>query len=176
MNIDIHCREDLHMWHEFLRNCNGVSLFYDAEYTFDSDMALQTHSSLFGFGSIFGSKWFCSEWPEHLPAFPDGDLSMAFHELYPIVAAAILWGNLWTGKRVMFTTDNQAAMFIVRNGRSRCLPIMKLMKTLTWTAVVNNFYFSSRFIPMQSSGIADSLSRLSLQKFRLLAPHADPIP
>ena len=174
--LDIHCREDLHMWHEFLRNWNGVSLFYDAEYTFDSDMELQTDSSLIGFGGIFGSKWFCSEWPELLPAVPDGDLSMAFRELYPIVAAAILWGKLWTGKRVMFTTDNQATMFIVRKGRSRCLPIMKLMRTLTWTAVVNNFYFSSRFIPTQSNGIADSLSRLSLQKFRLLAPHADPIP
>ena len=38
--LDIHCREDLHMWQEFLRNWNGVSLFYDAEYTFDSDMEL----------------------------------------------------------------------------------------------------------------------------------------
>ena len=104
--LDIHCREDLHMWHEFLRNWNGVSLFYDAEYTFDSDMELQTDSSLIGFGGIFGSKWFCSEWPEQLPAVPDGDLSMAFRELNPIVAAAILFGKLWTGKRVMFTTDN----------------------------------------------------------------------
>jgi hypothetical protein len=33
---------------------------------------------------------------------------MAFLELYPIVVAAVLWGHLWTSKRILFLCDNEA--------------------------------------------------------------------
>lgn len=87
------------MWSKFLKHWNGVSLFYDAEVTLASDMHLHTDASLIGFGGIFGNQWFCSEWPKQLPAVSSGDLSMAFRELYPIVAVAIICGKQWTGKR-----------------------------------------------------------------------------
>lgn len=161
---------------DFLGEWNGVSLFYDSDFTAAPDMELYTDASLIGFGAIYGSQWFCSKWPEQLPTVSDGDLSMAFRELYPIVAAAILWGKFWTGKRILFMCDNQSTVHIIRKGRSKCLAIMKLMRTLTWTAAKNNFHFSSRHLPSQVNLTADSLSRLLLQKFRVLAPHADPLP
>ena len=100
--LDVHCREDLHMWHKFLRKWNGISLFYDTHFTASAEMQLFTDSSLVGFGGIFQNQWFCSEWPPQLPSIKDGDLSMAFRELYPIVAAAIIWGESWTSKRILF--------------------------------------------------------------------------
>ena len=77
-----HCQEDLHMWHKFLREWNGLSLFYESDFTTTHDMKLYTDASLVGFAAVFGSQWFYSKWPEQLPSVSDGDLSMAFHELY----------------------------------------------------------------------------------------------
>ena len=99
--LDKHCREDLLMWYRFLKQWNGVSLFYDPNQTISCDMELYTDASLIGFGGIFKTQWFFSIWPISIPSVKDDDLSMAFRELYPIVAAAILWGKQWTAKRIV---------------------------------------------------------------------------
>ena len=172
VSLDNHCRKDLHMWYKFLLNWNGVSLFYDLVSTTSTDMELFTDASLIGFGGIFKTQWFCSVWPDSIPSVNDDDLSMAFRELYPIVAAAIIWGKQWTGKRIVFMCDNQSAVFILQRGRSRCLAIMKLIRKLTWIAATNNFHFTSRHLFGVRNETADSLSRKMLQ----LAPHADKEP
>ena len=176
VKLDEHCFEDLLMWRKFLQDWNGVSLFYEKDFTTNFDMQLFSDASLIGFGSIFGTQWLYSTWPTQLPAIADGDLSMAFRELYPIVAAAIVWGKYWKTKRILFMCDNQATVRIIQKARSRCLAIMRLMRTLTWTAAVNNFHFSARFLPGSTNLAADSLSRLLFQKFRMVAPYADPYP
>ena len=117
-----------------------MSLFYDSHFTAACDMELHTDSTLIGFGGIFQNQWFCSKWPAELPTIKEGDLSMAFCELYPIVAAALIWGKYWTSKRILFLSDNIATTIIVQGGRSKSIPIMKLMRTLTWTAAVYNFH------------------------------------
>ena len=169
VDLDTHCREDLHMWHKFLKNWNGM--FYDSCITNAHGLELFTDASLIGFGAFFQNQWFCEKWPDVLPSIKESDLSMAFRELYPIVAAAIVWGKYWTAKRIMlsYSVYNQ-------KGRSKCLPIMKLMRTLTWTAAVNNFHVSSKHLSGKLNSVADNLSRLSLQKFRKIAPQADQYP
>ncbi|MBV2113495.1 MAG: hypothetical protein KUF82_21290 [Candidatus Thiodiazotropha sp. (ex Ctena orbiculata)] len=174
--LDRHCREDLFMWYRFLQKWNGVSLFYETVCTSSFHMELFTDASLIGFGGIFNTKWFCSVWPDNIPSVKDENLSMAFRELYPIVAAAVLWGKLWTTKRIVFVCDNMSAVYILQKGRSKCLPIMKLIRTLTWTAAVNNFHFTARHLCGEQNKTADSLSRLLLQRFRDLAPEADKEP
>ena len=176
VHLNIHCQQDLQMWHKFLKGWNGVSLFYDSCFTNSYDMELFTDASLIGFGAFFRNHWFSSEWPACLPSIQEGDLSMAFRELYPIVAAAVIWGKYWTSKRILFISDNEATVYIIRKMRSKCLPIMKLMRTLTWTAAVNNFHFSSKHLSGRLNTVADHLSRLALSKFRECAPNADPFP
>ena len=51
-------------------------------------MQLYSNASLVGFGVIFKQQW-----PKEILSVEDSDLSMAFRELYPIVAAAVLWGK-----------------------------------------------------------------------------------
>ena len=174
--LDSHCQQDLYMWHKFLQDWNGVSLFYDSNFTNAYDMELFTDASLVGFGAYFQNHWFSTKWPDCLPSIHESDLSMAFRELYPIVAAAVLWGKHWTSKRIMFISDNEATVYIIKKMRSKCLPIMKLMRTLTWTAAVNNFHFSAKHLAGKLNTVADHLSRLSLQKFRECAPQADQYP
>ena len=176
VKLDCQCYEDLYMWWKFLQDWNGVSLFYETDFTTNSDMKLFSDASLIGFSAIFGTQWFCSAWPNQLPDISDGDLSMAFRELYPIVAAAVVWGKYWKTKRVLFMCDNQSTVQIVQKARSRCLAIMRLMRTLTWTAAMNNFHFCDKHLPGVTNLPADSLSRLSFQKFRMVAPYADTHP
>ena len=117
--LDSHCQQDLHMWHKCLKGWNGVSLFYDSRVTSAHDMEHCTNASLIGFGAFFQNQWFSAEWPVSLPSIHEADLSMAFPELYPIVAAAVVWGKYWTSKRIMFISDNEATIFIIRKMRSK---------------------------------------------------------
>ena len=97
--LDHHCQQELHMWHKFLKGWNGVSLYYDSSFT--NDMELFKDASLIDFGHFFQNQWFSFEWPASLPSIQDDDLSMAFRELYPIVAAAVVWGKKCTSKCIM---------------------------------------------------------------------------
>jgi hypothetical protein len=66
----------------------------------------------------------------------------------------------------MIHCDNEAVVNIVNKGRSKMADIMKLMRTLTWTSVRNNFTIHCKHIPGAKNVIADSLSRFNFQTFR----------
>ncbi|VDI72592.1 Hypothetical predicted protein [Mytilus galloprovincialis] len=150
------CRTDLRFWYSFLVNWNGINMFYDSDYTSVRDIELYTDAaSTIGYGGYFKGKWFCSPWPDDLNSPCEKKFSMAFLELYPIVVAAILWGHSWTTKRILFRCDNEATVHIVNKGRSRCLLIMKLMRTLTLYACINNFCFRAEHVP----GVQNNITR-----------------
>ena len=77
------------MWILFLGNWNGVSLFYEKNFTSSHDIYLHTDAApTAGFAVVYVSHWMFSPWPLDMPGVP-GDIwknSMAFMELYPIVA------------------------------------------------------------------------------------------
>ena len=132
-------------------------------------------ASTIGYGGYFQVKWFYSKWPVNLPDVTN-NFSMAFLELYPIVVAALLWGPLWSRKKILFWSDNEATVAIVKKGRSKCLEIMKLMRQLTWCAAKYNFHFSAKHVPGFNNQISDALSRLQIARFRQLAPQAEQHP
>ena len=53
---------------------------------------------------------------------------------------------------------------------------MDLVRHLTLLTLRYNFYLKVQHIEGKRNDIADSLSRFQMEKFRLLAPHADPAP
>ncbi|XP_033763092.1 uncharacterized protein LOC117344458 isoform X1 [Pecten maximus] len=171
------CKDDLYMWLNFLEKWNGVSLFYEPSITIAADFSLFTDAaSTKGFGGFFKGRWFSEKWPCNLPDISDNSLSMAFLELYPIVVAAILWGNEWSCKRIKFYCDNQATVHIITKGRSKDPTITKLMRTLTMCAANSNFAVYSEYYPGVKNNIADALSRFQISRFRELAPTADLYP
>ena len=96
------CREDLYMWVLFLENWNGVSLFYEKNFTTSHDIYLHTDAaSTAGFAVVYGSRWMFSSWPLDMPGVPRDVWKnlMAFIELYPIVAAAFVFGHEWRKKK-----------------------------------------------------------------------------
>ena len=129
-----------------------------------------------GFGGIYQNYWFNGVWPTNLQMETNPDISIAFQELYPVVVAAILWGQYWACKRILFYCDNQAVVHILNKGRSKSPAIMKLMRRLVITAGLHNFSFVAEHVPGVNNAIADALSRFQMPRFRKLAPHAQEQP
>lgn len=122
---------------------------------------------------IFEGHWFQGFFP---PEILQERTSMALFELYPIVMACVLWGHLWSRKRILFHCDNMATVGIISKGRSKVDSIMKLMRRLTLLAAKNNFVILAQHIAGKQNCIADALSRWQMTRFRGLAPHADHLP
>ena len=167
------CRPDLVMWSKFLKSWNGVSFFINDDITNAADINLFTDATQLSFGGIYDSQWFQGDFPNELL---NEQTSMAFYELYPIVMASVLWGHSWSRKRILFNCDNLATVEILRKGRSKIPSIMKLMRRLTYHAALNNFVVHAQHIPGKNNGLADSISRYQMTKFRTLAPHANSAP
>ena len=60
--------------------------------------------------------------------------------------------------------------------RSRIPRVMDLVRHLTLLTLRYNFYLKVSHIEGKRNEIADSISRFQMERFRLLAPHADPTP
>ena len=166
-------RADLRMWSLFLQNWNGVSFFLDENITMAADIHIFTDATPSSFGGFYAHKWFQGHFP---PDFYSEQQSMALCELFPIVVAGVLWGHLWSRKRLLFYCDNEATVEIISKGRSKVPSIMKLMRKLTFTAAQLNFTVHAKHIPGHTNCTADALSRFQMTRFRQLAPQADPLP
>ena len=169
-------REDIRMWQSFLCDWNGKAFFLNHFWESSSQLKLFTDASgRLGFGGIFGASWFQGRWsPSQL--LDSNGISIAWQELYAIVVACSIWGNLWSQKRITFFCDNEAVVRVVNSRRSKCPKIMELVRVLTLTTMQHNFYFFAKHIPGVRNEIADSLSRFQVERFRDLAPWADAQP
>ena len=78
-----------------------------------------------------------------------------------------------TSRSIVIHSDNQATVAIINKGRSSSLPIMSLLRRLTWITVTHNFIIRAAYIPCHLNIIADSLSCFLFQKFRHSAPETD---
>lgn len=165
-----HCRSDLAMWAKFLSNWNGISFFINDNIEKAADIQLYTDATMTAFGGIYRNEWFQGEFPSELLY---EQTSMALLELYPIVMACMLWGKFWNRKRILFNCDNIATVEIINKGRSKISSIMKLMRTLTYQSAINGFVIHAQHIPGVDNGIADSISRYQMVKFRTMAPEAN---
>ena len=98
--------------------------------------------------------------------------SIAYKELFPIVLAANVWGNLWTRQHILFRSDNEVVVSILTHRTSKIPSIMHLLRNLLLVAARHNFSFSARHIPGVNNVIADALTRFNWQEFRRSAPSA----
>ena len=173
VRITAEVRLDLDMWEKILRRMEWcVYMFLDDTITSSADLHIYTDSTDTHFGGIYGQRWFQDKFPSNL-ACEDEKMSMALLELYPIVVSCVLWGAQWKKLRILFHCDNMSTVNIINKGRSKVKVIMKLLRKLTWCSAVNNFFVRAEHVPGKYNDIADSLSRLQMERFRRLAPQAD---
>ncbi|XP_021362995.1 uncharacterized protein LOC110456530 [Mizuhopecten yessoensis] len=177
VKLNNECREDIKLWIYFLSHWNGESVFYNNKVVTSDEMCLYTDASgTLGYGCYFQGLWFAEPTDLHNPYASSSDLSIAFKELYPIVVAAMIWGHMWVGQRIVFMCDNSATVAIIQKGRSKSPHIMPLVRSVTLCASISNFTVLSQHVPGRLNDIADSLSRLQINRFRQLAPQAAQFP
>ena len=71
---------------------------------------LSDADGLLGFGTYFLGNWLASIWDESQVR-----QSIAYKELFPIVIAAHLWGSGWSKRNVLFYSDNNVVVNILKD-------------------------------------------------------------
>ena len=125
-------------------------------------------SGSLGYGIFCMGHWLADPWPPELR-----DQSIQWQELYPIALACFLSGHQWSGKKLLFHCDNQAAVDIWASGTYQDLLIMHLVRSIFFSTATNHDTVQITHIVGTNNSIADSLSRLQISWFCHLAPTAD---
>ena len=84
------------------------------------------------------------------------------------------WGSLWQRKRILFHCDNQAVVDIWESGSTRASETMALVHLLYFAAAKHNINVCIVHIDGANNVIADCLSRFKQNRFKQLAPLANP--
>ena len=111
-------------------------------------------SGSWGCGAVWASHWFCWAW-----SAPWAPLPIAPKELLPVVLAAAVWGESWSGASLLLECDNTVVVAAVRSGSSRDAALMPLLRTLQFFAAHFGFAWRARHIPGEQNTLADGLSR-----------------
>ena len=159
-------KADLVVWQTFLHDFNGRSFFLQDGW-FDSDtLQLYTDASgSCGFGAVFGNYWCYGEWPGYWKS-----LNIAILEFFPILLSILLWGSSMRNRRIIFFTDNLALVSVINNTTSRDATLLMFVRRLVLACLGFNILFRARHVPGIHNELADSLSRLQMQRFKRLAP------
>ena len=103
--------------------------------------------------------YFLLQWPQSW-----APVEITAKELVPLVVAAALWGQRWSGNHIRFHTDNEAVVAIIKKRNSKDLRLTPLLRCLFF------FQYSAIHIPGVLNTAADALSRNDLTLFSSLFP------
>jgi hypothetical protein len=168
INLNMEAQADISWWAEFLPEWDQRSLIPIPQKILSSDIKLFTDASDQGYGAIYGSAWIQGDWGEDKDAH-----SIDFRELFSIVAAVMTWGHKWSGKRIVFITDNKPITQVWNSGSSPSTELMSLVRPLFLFAAKHGFSIAFKFIFGSKNLIADALSRFQMDVFRSLHPESD---
>ena len=79
-------------------------------------------------------------------------------------------------KKLLFHSDNQSVVYILNSMTSKSDSVMILVRMITMECLRHNMVIKGKHILGTLNVLSDCLSRSCLQKFRQLAPEAEPQP
>lgn len=171
-------KQDLQLWLTFFQDFNGISVFHDRYWLSNEDAQLFTDSAAgvgLGFGAYFNGKWTYAAWPESWFDLGITD-DITVLELFPLLVAVHIWGEKLRNKKICFRCDNIAVVHIVNTMTSKSDRVMVILRAFTLLCLKLNVIVRSAHVSGVFNNLADALSRLQIQKFRKLAPEAEPMP
>ena len=138
----------------------------------DPDIVVTSDASgNWGCGAYCGKAWFQLQWNESTKLE-----HISVKELIPIVVAAAIWGESWSGKSVRVRSDNAAVVAVINSGSSKVSEVMHLMRCLVFISAKFNFVTSAVHLPGAHNQLADALSRDDALYFMCHYPQAQPAP
>ena len=169
VRLNAEIRSDLYWWSEFMVGWNGVGMIASPD---QEVVVLESDASgSWGCGAVWGTHWLQWKWN---PTAQQWDISPK--ELLPILLACVVWGRLWSGKKVKCHCDNMAVVEVLNNGYSRDKLLMHLIRCLFFISE----YFKVKVEAVHCRGKdnmqADALSRNNTNRFLQALPGADQEP
>ena len=137
------------MWLKFLTSFNGVSMFHDSFWTFNSNICLHTYSSAaigHSFGATFVNQWAMGVWPKQ---WHDSGLTtyITLLEYFPLLVSLHIQGDNLRNKKVLFKCDNQAVVNIVNSQTCKSDKVMVLVRAFTLQCLRLNIIFKAEHLP-----------------------------
>ena len=162
-------KKDLKIWHEFVQQFNGKSMFLSDRFLSSAALHLYIDAAKSsGNGAIYGSSWMYGLFPREWQVF-----NITFLELYPIVLAVHVWGHLWKNHSIIFHSDNQALVSILNSHTSRDADIMCMVRRMVLECMKKNILFQARFVKGVENTLSDCLSRQWIDRFKALSPSSN---
>ena len=110
---------DLQWWHKFLSEWHGVSFWLFPGLSPEADIELSSDAAgSLGYGAFLRGLWFTGSWSPL-----QAQQSTAYKELFPVVVAAHIWGDMWCRRHVLFHSDNDAVVHILNSRRPKSLAL-----------------------------------------------------
>ena len=151
---------DLLWWCIFMEQWNGVSIIH---HPLVSPVGIWTDASgSFGCGALCPalSRWFQLPWRgTEICRVMDGDRSITWMELLPIVLACAVWGPVLKGWPITVYCDNTGAVALVKSGYSRVPQIMHLLRCLFFFKACYQFSLHAAHVEGVDNVWADAISR-----------------
>lgn len=172
IRVTTETKQDLRIWETFLDSFNGKSFFLEEAWSTSHTMHFYTDAAQSsGYGLIFGKHWAYGTWPDAWKAH-----NICFLEFFPIVIALSTWCTELRNKRVLFFTDNESVVHVINKQTTKDTKMLVLLRTMVLICLRNNIFFRARHIQGVKNVLADSLSRLQVDKFQTLSCGMDPSP
>ena len=164
-------RSDIKWWAMFASQWNGTSMLVRFDKANPQVFVTSDASGNWGCGAFEGTKWLQFKWPRLMEA-----CHISVKEIIPIVMAAAIWGEGWSGKSVRFWSDNAAVVALLNSGSSREDNLMHLMRCLVFVMARFNFVVSASHVKGTHNDLADALSRNKKDYFLSHYPQAQANP
>ena len=173
IRINVEMRADLLMWNKFIHHQSIYARGFLDFTPLQADHILMFSDAAkkvgLGYSGVCEDSWMFGVWDEKF--LKEKDPSIAYLELYALVATTLNWIHRFANRRVVLFCDNQSVVQIVNKTTSSCKHCMILIKIL----VLNVRVFAT-YIKSEKNLAADYLSRLKLTEFRWLRKSWDECP
>jgi len=165
-------KKDLRIWETFLASFNGESFFLEEVWSTSYNLKFYIDAAQCnGYGIVFGKHWAYGTWPDAWKAN-----NICFLEFCPLVVGLSTWCSKLKNKRVLFMTDNESVVHVINKQTAKGTKMLRLLRAMVLICPRNNIFFRARQIPGVRNVLADSLSRLQVDKFHTLSRRMDPAP
>ena len=153
-----------------------MSIFRDKLWVSNDDIEFFTDSAAsIGMGIFVNGKWAQGKWGSNFPTEVKSN-NITFLELFPILVALEIFGDVVKNKKVLFHCDNAAVCEMINSQTSKCERVMDLVRPMVLRCLHLNAFIKAQHIPGVKNIIADALSRFQMGIFHENAPRADPFP
>ena len=153
--LDSEFQQDVHWWHTFMHEFNGVSLMAELEWS-QSDRVFASDACLQGMGAI--SLTLGRYWHSPIPG-RFRHLHINALELLAIVVCLRLWSHEFGGKKIVCLCDNMCSVTLINTSRSRDSFMQACLREICYLGARNSFELSAEHISGVDNRLADHLSR-----------------